>query len=293
MSVPRTSGLELVDANHEEQFDWISESSSETEQLQARRDPNRKGPEGCRPGVGAMNPSVPLVLLPGHMCDEQMWEAQRDALCNVVPLQVIELQGRTSVEHLAKDVLAAAPPLFALAGFSLGGYTALEIMRQAPERIERLALLDTSARPDAPENKAMRLQNIALAQSGRLAEVLDAFALSTHGPVMRGHAGLAQAVRRMMGRHSLEHYAAQQQALITRPDARPVLQSIACPTLVACGADDGITTPEMHEEIARAVEHAVYVPIPEAGHMAPMEQPAVVTAILRYWLQVHKRAPSR
>lgn len=228
----------------------------------------------------------PLVLLPGHMCDQQMWLGPFTALRDFVPTQIIELGGRTSVAELARDVLASAPPVFALAGFSLGGYTALEIMRRAPQRVARLALFDTSARPDAPENTPKRLRNIELARSGRLKEVVDAFALGAQGPVMRRDAELALALRSMMGRPSAEHYVAQQIALMSRPDAREVLATIACPTLIACGAEDSITTPEMHEEMAGVISNAAYVPIPDSGHMAPMEQPVAVSALLRYWLQM-------
>lgn len=228
----------------------------------------------------------PLVLLPGHLCDRRMWLSQLDALEGHADAKVIELGARTSVAEMADDVLAEAPDRFALAGFSLGGYVALDILRRAPHRVERIALLDTSARADTSDNQARRARNVERAQGGGWADVVEAFVEAVCGPVARKSPALQDSVRTMMASHSVAHYAAQQQALAARPEARSRLGEIRCPALVAHGRDDAVTLPEWHVEMAAGIPGSVLVPIPDAGHMATMEQPAAVSALLIAWLQM-------
>lgn len=229
---------------------------------------------------------MPLILLPGLLNDWRLWRAQVDALADIAEPVVPDLGGDDSLEALARRVLDAAPRRFALAGLSMGGYLAFEILRQDPARIERLALLDTSARPDLPEQAERRRTLIGLARSGRFAEIPPALLPAMVAP---GHAqdpargGLFLEMAETVG---AEAFARQQTAIMNRPDSRPFLPAVAVPTVVVCGRQDSLTTPEMMGEIAAGIPRAAFVLIEEAGHLSPIEQPHAVSAVLRYWLQV-------
>lgn len=226
--------------------------------------------------------SVPLVFLAGSLCDGTMWRAQVEALADVAASVTIELSGFDRVEDMAAHVLQHAPSeRFAIAGFSLGGFVALEVARQAPEQITHLALLDTSARPDVPENAPRRAANID-AFAADPAPIVEAFARSTAGP--NTSSDVLAVVQAMMHRHGGKDYAAQQRAIMSRPDARPHLGAIACPTLVLCGGDDGVTPPELSRELSAAIPGAEYVELSGVGHMTPIEAPGGVSQALRQWL---------
>jgi len=229
-----------------------------------------------------MGTRIPLLLLPGSLCDPGTWNAQVSALDDIVDCHVVDLSGHDSVEEMARQVLERAPAgRFALAGFSLGGYVALEIVRMAPHRVCGLALLDTSPRPDPPGNDERRLANIA-AFAEDPAPVLGAFAELVLGPDTP--AGLADAIRTMMDRRGPGDYAAQQRAMMRRPDARPNLPSVACPTLVLCGKEDRATPPELSRELADGIPDSVYIELPGTGHMTILEAPQEVARAMRDWL---------
>jgi pimeloyl-ACP methyl ester carboxylesterase len=180
--------------------------------------------------------------------------------------------------------LATAPPRFALAGLSMGGYIAFEIMRQAPERVARLALLDTGARAEAPEQTERRKVVIALAKSGRYAEVPDiAFPIYVHRN-RHNDMALKQIVRIMAAETGVEAFLRQQQAIISRLDSRPALGAIKCPTLVLVGDGDEATPPELAREIAGAIGGARLEIIANCGHLSTLEQPEKVTAALIDWM---------
>jgi pimeloyl-ACP methyl ester carboxylesterase len=181
--------------------------------------------------------------------------------------------------------LANAPPVFALVGLSLGGYIAFEIMRQAPQRVAKLALLDTSARPDDAELTARRQAPMAKARAGKLIEVTDeAFVFYVH-PDRHGDVALRNVVRAMAEETGVEAYLRQQQAIIARPDSRPTLSAIRCPTLMLVGAEDKGTPPELAREIAAGIAGARLVIVPECGHLSTLERPQGVTKALVEWMQ--------
>jgi pimeloyl-ACP methyl ester carboxylesterase len=185
-----------------------------------------------------------------------------------------------SMAAMARRILALAPPKFVLGGLSMGGYIAFEILRVAPERVAKLALLDTSARPDIPEQTEARRAQITEARSGRLLEVVErAFPTWVH-PAHRFDEGLRSLVRTMADEVGVEGFVRQQLANISRIDSRPSLAAIRCPTLVLVGEQDGLTPPERAAEIADAIPHARLVIIPECGHMSAAEQPGKVTQAL-------------
>ncbi len=212
----------------------------------------------------------PIILLPGSLCDEGMWQPQIEPLSTVGEPRVVSISGYDSVDAMASHVLdAVKEPVFALAGFSLGGFVALQIMRVAPERVSHLALLSTSATPDPAENRQARLDRIS-APANRLPELVDAFADMLGGPDSAPDM-LAQC-RATMQKHGGADYAAQQKALMNRPDARDVLPNIACPTLVMAGSEDRAVPRALSRDMASAIPDATYLELSGSGHMISMER---------------------
>lgn len=231
---------------------------------------------------------TPLLLLPGALCDAALWRHQIAALSNIADIRVGDLTRDDSVGAMAARVLAGAPPSFALAGISLGGYVALEIMRRAPERVTRLALLDTSARPEEEgtvdgnpaerDGGATGLGKAGLGQVGLMTTLL------VH-PKRLADRRLATILGAMAERVGRKAFLRQQRAVRARPDSRAGLAAIACPTLLICGRQDSLAPPALHEEMAAAISGADLLIIDECGHLSPLEQPEEVTAALRRWLQ--------
>ncbi len=229
---------------------------------------------------------TPLLLIPGHLCDAALWAHQTQHLADIADMSIAATDGGPSVEAMARAILAKAPARFAMAGLSMGGYIALEIMRQAPQRVERLALLDTAAGGNTPASIERRRRHMGLIREGKFETVLDEFSQMVVPPARYGDAALMDEMRRMMSRVGPDLAYAQQQALLDRDDMRPTLGRIACPTLVLCGRQDTLTPLAGHEEIVQGVRHAKLVVVEDCGHMSTMEQPEAVTAVMRYWLQV-------
>jgi pimeloyl-ACP methyl ester carboxylesterase len=227
---------------------------------------------------------TPLVLLPGLLCDRALWQAQIDDLSDIAEPVVAELSHDDSMTGMARRVLAGAPLRFALAGLSMGGYVAQEIMRQAPERVARLALLDTGARADTEEQTARRRGLIELAEKGEFKGVTPRLLpLFLHADRL-GDEALVGAVMAMTERVGKDAFLRQQRAIMGRADSRPSLSAIKCPTLVLCGRQDQLTPLDLHEEIA-ALIHGAHLEIVEAcGHLSSMERPWDVSVLLRQWL---------
>ena len=195
---------------------------------------------------------------------------------------------------MAERVLATAPPTFALAGHSMGGRVAVEIVRRAPKRVQRLALLDTGWRPLAAgaagdEERAGRYALLAIARSDGLRAMGRAWVRRMVHPERLDDATLIDAILDMIERQTPDRFEEQIEALLARPDAEPVLRRIDCPTLVLCGRQDGWSPVAQHEEIAAMTGGATLEVIDNCGHMAPMEAPARVADALLRWL----RAPSK
>jgi pimeloyl-ACP methyl ester carboxylesterase len=227
---------------------------------------------------------VPLILLPGLLCDEALWSHQIRYLSEIADITVADLTGRDSVSALAADVLAKVPPRFALAGLSMGGYVALEIVRQAPERVTKLALIDTNARSDTDEQRRKRRGLMALAERGEFRGVTPRLLPVLVHPDRTDDAELTGEVMAMAERVGREAFLRQQKLIMDRPDSRPMLPSIACPTLVLCGRQDAISTLEMHAEMADAIPGSRLAVVEECGHLASLERPHATTALMRDWL---------
>lgn len=227
----------------------------------------------------------PFVLLPALACDARLWRAQVDHLTDVATCWVPDLTVAESIGDLADAVLAQAPPRFALAGVSMGGYVAFEIIRRAPGRVARLALFDTQARGETAESTEKRTRLIDLARAGAFSKVLSQ--ASWRDMVARVRAGdleLGDLVEDMARGVGAEAYIRQQRAIMSRPDSRPDLAAIGCPTLIGVGDDDRITPPPLAEEMASALPGARLVTFEACGHLSPIERPEAVNAALRGWL---------
>lgn len=228
--------------------------------------------------------ATPLVLVPGLMCDAALWRPQREALAGQRDMIVADHTTGATISRSARMLLSAAPPRFALAGLSMGGYIALEVCRLAPERVERLALLDTNAHDDPDENKQRRSKTAARAMAGEFDQVIEELLLTLVHPLHVARSDVANTHRSMAKRTGVEAFVRQQQAIVGRRDQRVLLPLLRMPTLVLCGAEDRLTPPETHKKIADALPHATLKVIENCGHLSTLEQPEAVTSALATWL---------
>jgi pimeloyl-ACP methyl ester carboxylesterase len=231
-----------------------------------------------------MAQKIPLLLLPGLLCDRALWEPQIAGLGDVAAPVVADLTQDTSIAAMARRALASIEGRCAVAGLSMGGYVAMEIMRQAPERVLRLALLDTSARPDTPAQTTRRHDLIALAQRGEFHGVTPRLLPLLIHPDRLKDKALTEAVMGMAAHVGKDGFLRQQAAIMGRIDSRPHLPRIACPTLVLCGRDDALTPPALAEEMASLIPGAILDLVDHCGHLSTMERPEAVTAALRQWV---------
>lgn len=226
-----------------------------------------------------------LLLLPGLLCDARLWKPQVDALSDIVDITIADMTRDDTIAGMARRALDGMPERFSLAGLSMGGYVAFEIMRQAPERVIRLALLDTGARADTQEQTTRRKDLISLADRGEFKAVSPRLLpLFVHEDRLSEET-LVTDITEMAASVGKDAFLRQQQAIMGRPDSRPGLGSISCPTLVLCGRQDVLTPPELSEEIAAAIPGAELVLVDDCGHLSTMERPAPVNAALTSWLQ--------
>ena len=231
-----------------------------------------------------MSQSLPLVLVPGLLCSARLFTPQVEALWTQGPVTVADHRRDAEIGAVAQRILDGAPPRFALAGLSYGGYIAFAMLRLAPERIGKLALLDTSARPDTPEQSEGRVKFIAMAEAGKFDEVVATLAPRFVHSNRRNDAALMTTVRAMAAETGPEAFVRQQKAIMSRQDSRPLLSEIGCPTLVLVGDGDELTTPELAREIAGGIAGSRLVVVPNCGHLSTIERPEPVNAALAQWL---------
>ncbi len=231
-----------------------------------------------------------LVLAPGLMCDATVWSAPVAAFAPRLPTQVADYGTLESLPEMARELLRTAPARFALAGHSMGGRVALEVMRLAPQRVTHLALLDTGchALPAGIDGRREREVRDGFL---RLAREQGVPAMARHwvrGMLHRERlrdAPLVEEIVQMFGRKSLDVFAAQIRALLARPDATALLPAIRVPTLVLTGEQDTNSPPAANQELAALIPGATLCVLQRCGHMSMQEQPAAVTAALEQWLQ--------
>jgi pimeloyl-ACP methyl ester carboxylesterase len=227
-----------------------------------------------------MQESMPIILVPGLLCTSRLYREQLEALWHFGPVTVADHTRDDSMAGIARRILEQAPPQFALIGLSMGGYVSFEIMRQAPERVVKLALLDTAARPDTPEQTEGRKKQVEMAQGGRLHDIVGMLFPRFVAASRQGDRELETIVRAMAAETGPDAFVRQQTAIMNRIDSRPSLAAIRCPTLVVVGEQDALTPPDRAAEIVAAVPNARQIIVPDCGHLSTLEQPGVVTGAL-------------
>lgn len=227
-----------------------------------------------------------LLLLPGMACDAELFAHQQPVLARTHRVHVSDAHSRfDTLPAMVAALLDEHHGAHVLVGASMGGMLALEMLRQAPQRVRAVALLGSTARSDTPELIKLRTQACELFAAGRMDEVLRANTLfAFHPNSMRDRALVARYLA-MVGRAGAAQLIAQNRAVMARADSRPLLKTLTCPLLIACGEADGLTTPEQAREMAALAPHARLEIVPGAGHMLTMEQPERVNALLLHWLE--------
>lgn len=224
-----------------------------------------------------------LLLLPGLLNDATLWRAQLEDLADLAACQVGDLTAHDDLDAMVDALLATAPERFALAGFSLGGWVAQHILRRAPQRVTRLALVGTSYLPDSAERAASRARQQALVAVAGNFHGFGQGMMRRYVDPSRLHDGqLLATVRGMTSR--LGPAVFLRQNALPRLDGRAELAAFAGPALVLCGSNDVITPVQRSREMAALLADAELVELPGCGHLAPLEQPAAVSAAMRRWL---------
>jgi len=232
-----------------------------------------------------MDNTMPILLVPGLAGSPRIYVPVAPAMWRFGPVTAANHIRDGNMGAIARRILAEALPRFALAGHSMGGYIAFEIMRQAPERVAKLALVNTQARPDTPEASARRRAQIARAQGGEYHAVLDELFPGFVHPSRREDAGLRQLVRDMGDDIGSEAFVRQQNAIMGRPDSRPTLAWIKCPTLVLTGDEDNTIPNSLSKEMADGIPGAKLVILPQCGHLPQVEPPQATADALTGWLR--------
>lgn len=227
-----------------------------------------------------------LFLLPGLLCDGTVWAAQQDGLSRTHDVRVADFRSFDHITAMAEAVLAGAPQSFSVAGHSMGARVALEIVRMAPQRVERLALLDTGTHTCRPGEAEKRQILVDLARAEGMSALADQWLPPMVHHSQPADGAVMAALRAMVERMSPGIFERQVRALLNRPDAEAGLAAIRCPVLVGVGADDAWSPPSQHEAMVAHIPQATLTVFPDSGHMAPIEAPDAVTAALARWLAV-------
>lgn len=231
-----------------------------------------------------MTAPVPLLLIPGLLCDRRVFAPQIAALGARADAVVADVADGDSIAALASAALDRAPARFALCGLSMGGYVCFEILRRAPERVTRLALVSTNAHADGEAAKASRRDLLALAASGDFPGAVERLLPRLVHPDRLSDPAVAGLFRAMAAATGPAVFERQQRAIMERRDSRGDLARIGCPTLVLCGREDALMPVAGHVEMAAAIPDATLVALPNCGHLATIEQPGPVAAQLAGWL---------
>jgi pimeloyl-ACP methyl ester carboxylesterase len=225
-----------------------------------------------------------VVFAAGQLLTQEVWAPQAAALSRDYDLRFSDHTHDETVAGMAARLLDEAPGRFHLIAHAMGGFTAFEVMRRAPERVASLVLIATLAPNDGPAQTERRQGYIRLVESGRFADVVEERIPILVHPARREDAPLLATVRRMAADTGAETFLRQQRAIMARPDSRPSLSAIACPTLLIRGAQDGITTEAHQQELLAGIPGARLEAIHDCGHLPTLERPVTTTRVLREWL---------
>ncbi len=221
-----------------------------------------------------------ILFIPGFTCTPDLWAPQIAALAPRFDCRVADHTKSDSMAGIVQDILRAAPAKFMLCGLSMGGYLAFELMRQAPERVTKLALLDTQATPESEQQRTNRAERVRIAREQGMDALSDLVWESFVHPARYEDEPLRARVRQMASDTGFDAFLRQATAISSRPDSRPGMSKIACPTLVLAGAQDQLTPPDKAREIADAIKGANLAIVPDCGHISTLEKPRSVNAAL-------------
>ena len=230
-----------------------------------------------------------VFFLPGLVCDGFVWEKQMEGLSDLAGCTCVEWDREDSITAMALRVLAVAPERFAVCGHSMGGRVALEVFRAAPERVSGVALLNTGYQPYSPgpagqEEAKGRYALLEIAKAQGMRAMAAQWIPPMIHPARRQDTAFVSSIVEMFARKTPEIFELQTRALLSRPDASPVLEQIRCPALVLTGQDDLWSPPPRHTEMAAKIRSSRLVLVPGCAHMSTLERPEAVTEALRSWL---------
>jgi len=226
-----------------------------------------------------------MVLIPGLLCSHDLWLEQIDAFEADYDLFLFDHTSHDNLPDMVGSFLSEAPRSFILAGLSMGGYIAFEILKQASERVARLILMDTNARADRQPQIEMREELIRRAETEDIRRIARELTPYLIHPDRLQDMDLCNRISDMAAEVGAEAFQRQQHALIRRPDSREFLPEISCPTLIICGAEDGLTPPKVHQEMANMIGGAQYHQIADCGHLSTMEHPNKVNQLMRDFME--------
>ncbi|MDV7143152.1 alpha/beta hydrolase [Tropicimonas sp. TH_r6] len=230
-----------------------------------------------------MTKQIPIILVPGLLCDERVFKAQTEALADLASVRIADTTGCDSIEAMAAAILEDAPEKFALCGFSMGGYVCQEILRQAPERVDRLALISTNARADSDEARAFRKELLSISSEGHFEEAVDRLLQHLLPAARQDDPELTTLFHLMADRIGPAGFERQQRAIMERPDHLKELSEIPCRTWVLCGHDDPLMAHATQLEMATGIPTSMLASLPNCGHLATIEKPNEVSGYLRRW----------
>ncbi|AGA64584.1 Beta-ketoadipate enol-lactone hydrolase [Liberibacter crescens BT-1] len=224
----------------------------------------------------------PLVFLPGLLCDQYLWQHQAQALSDVIDTFIADLTHDDTIADMARRVLKIIPHHFSIAAFSMGGYVAFEILRQAPERVTKLALFSTSAAPDSEERALQRRSTITSLELGKFKGITYRF-LPKLIHISCVTNSLGEELQAMSIRVGSSAFLRQQKAILNRPDFRPILRNITIPTLVASGYEDTVIPVSEALNIHHNIPGSKFYLFTQCGHIPPLEKPQETNEVLRQW----------
>ncbi|MBT8142083.1 MAG: alpha/beta fold hydrolase [Gammaproteobacteria bacterium] len=232
---------------------------------------------------------LPLVLVPGSLCDQRLFAPQINHFSKQRPVYVADVTQSNSISYLASDVLGTIKGAFALAGLSMGGIIAMEVMRQAPERVDRLALLNTSFGSEPSEKQNIRQQQMDLVNrdgmTGLISLVEDYYFPKYLAKNCAYAADIKRTVIDMANDAGIEVFNKQWEALLHRIDSTESLQRVDVPTLILCGEEDVLCKPKIHQKMAELIQESHLEILPDCGHLSTLEKPDMVNRSLQFWLQ--------
>jgi len=228
---------------------------------------------------------TPLIFLPGMMCDARLFDPQITALSKDREVFVAPITGHDTVQALAAEILQNAPPTFALAGLSMGGIVAMEVIAQAPDRVKKIALLDTNPRAEMPAMAAKRGPQIEAVKAGKLKDVIFNQMMPHYLADATQHPEIVQLCWEMASILGPDVFIRQSCALRDRPDQQNTLKTYLGKSLVLCGRHDALCPIERHDLMHSLLPNSTLEIVENAGHIPTLEQPEITTAALVRWLK--------